>query len=363
MLPVASRLAALGCDLCFSSSGEVTRFIRQQGFRCNDLPLVDVVFTDSGSFSAKATAKYAPLIFGRLFKQVGMEARNLIAFGAEAVLSDSMLSSVVAGSMLGLRTISVLNQLRLESSPKTPRIAAKLLSTGSITVGNEFWELSDGILLPDLPPPYTISERNIWGAGSAAERARYVGFLPGSRVPEVDDLACQLGKTGRRVVFWQVSGPPKTRTSILSKAVSFSKELGEGYVCVISAGDPGGSTVPVEIPGGFLYGWCPVKDAMIDLADVVVSRAGHVSISDFILRGKPSVLVPIPSQTEQEGNAAKADKLGVAVNVAERDLTVERFKDALAKANGDSCRRQVSQLAEVARRYDAVASITDAVTA
>ena len=66
------------------------------------------------------------------------------------------------------------------------------------------------------------------------------------------------------------------------------------------------------------------RGAFVDSCDAVVSRAGHVSISDYILRAKPCLLVPIQSQTEQIGNAYKAERLGFALVVEEGELDPAR---------------------------------------
>jgi UDP-N-acetylglucosamine--N-acetylmuramyl-(pentapeptide) pyrophosphoryl-undecaprenol N-acetylglucosamine transferase len=363
MMAVSRRLTREGCELQFSSSDESTQYIRRQGFRCNDIPLVDVVFTDTGSFSAKLTMKVAPWLFVKVFKQAGLEARNIMRFRPDVVLSDSLLSTVMASKLLGLKSVTVLNQLKLVSSPKTPHLAAQLLTNGSITVGNEFWELSDRILFPDLPPPFTISERNLWGAGSAGQRAEYIGFLTPPRSDFVDPETAKLLQSPRKIIFWQVSGPAKTRASLLPKVRKVASALKDDYLSIVSAGNPMGSSIPLPIEGGFIYDWCPAKDALIDRCDVFVSRAGHVTISDLILRGKTSVLIPIEAQMEQMGNAAKAEKLGVAVDMAEDRLSEASFRDALSRLGTDETAKRSRELKEYARGFDAVGSILAALDA
>jgi len=363
----ASRMAALaavltssGDDVVFSSSGEVTRWLEARGYRCNDLPLVDVVFTDAGAFSATETFKFFPSIVARMSRQVQREVANLERFAPQVVLSDTMASTVVASKLLGIRTVAVLNQLRLISSPRTPKTVAKLLSGGSIAVGSLFWDLCEEILIPDLPPPYTISERNLWSAGSSSARARYIGFLTPASSPGAgrDDLPESWRREDkRRKVFWQISGPPATRRGFLTRALDAAKALEEEYLFVITAGNPGGQTIPTEVPGGFLYQWCALTSAFIDSCDTVVSRAGHVSISDYILRAKPSLLVPIQAQTEQMGNANKAMKLGVATTVDESELDPGAVSEALRELSAERYARRAREMKEVAEGYDAVGAI------
>jgi UDP-N-acetylglucosamine--N-acetylmuramyl-(pentapeptide) pyrophosphoryl-undecaprenol N-acetylglucosamine transferase len=369
MAALARELVASGDDVMFSSSGEVTRWFESEGFSCNDVPLVDIVFTEEGSFSATETLKFSPVIFARFYKQVIREVANLRRYGPDVVLSDSMASTVVAAKLLGIRSVAILNQLRLISSPRTPRTVAKLLSTGSITVGSVFWEFCEQILIPDLPPPYTISERNLWNAGRASARAKYIGFLtPARNNAGPTDLGSEelLGKwraeKKRPKIFWQVSGPPATRGSLLAKALASAKALEEKYLFVITAGSPGGPTTPTPVPGGYLYQWCNISGDFVESSDVVVSRAGHVSISDYILRGKPALLVPIPAQTEQIGNAAKARKLGFALTLEEKSLGPSRVDEALRELSTDGrYARRSLEIRKIAVGLDAIRTIVELV--
>jgi len=360
MAALAERLVASGNEVMFSSSGEVTKWLRAKGYPCNDVPLVDVVFTDAGSFSAKETMKFFPIIMARMSKQVDREVGNIARFAPDVALSDSMISTVVASKLLGIKSVALLNQLRLISSPRTPKTAAQLISGGSITVVNAFWELCDDILVPDLPPPYTISEKNLWNAGSASARAKYIGFLTPntSAVKEGDELLERWrGEKRRRKIFWQISGPPATRGSLLAKALEAAKALGDKYLFVISTGNPGGPTSPSQVPGGYLYQWCDFSSEYVDSCDSVVSRAGHVSISEYILHAKPSLLVPIPAQTEQIGNADKAQRLGFALALQEQDFSPRKVDEALHEMSADSFGSRAQEMRKLAEGYDAVGSI------
>jgi UDP-N-acetylglucosamine--N-acetylmuramyl-(pentapeptide) pyrophosphoryl-undecaprenol N-acetylglucosamine transferase len=364
MATLAEELLAAGDEVEFSSSGEVTSWLEAKGYRCNDVPLVDVAFNEAGAFSATETLKRSPLLLGRLCRQVQREVGNLGRFAPGVVLSDSMVSTVAAARLMGVRSVAILNQLRLISSPRTPKMIGQLLAGGSITVVNALWEFCDEILVPDLPPPYTISERNLWNAGSASSRARYIGFLTprGDSGPRGDELLDGWrAEKRRRKVFWQISGPPPTRGHFLAKALEAAKALEGEYLFVITAGDPGGGTTPTAVPGGYLYQWCSTPRAFVDSCDAVVSRAGHVSISDYILRAKPCLLVPIPSQTEQIGNAFKAEKLGFAVVVDESELSPERVAEALRKLSEEVYGRRAQEMRRLAEGYDAVRAVLDVV--
>ena len=135
----------------------------------------------------------------------------------------------------------------------------------------------------------------------------------------------------------------------------------EEYLFVITAGDPGGKTAPAAVPGGYLYRWCNASRAFVDSCDAVISRAGHVSISDYVLRAKPCVLVPIQSQTEQIGNASKAERLGFAIVVEESELDPAKVGEALRELSEGRYARRARDMKTLAEGYDAVRAILDVV--
>ena len=55
-------------------------------------------------------------------------------------------------------------------------------------------------------------------------------------------------------------------------------------------------------------------------SDIVISRGGHGTLSQSIFFGKPIVLIPTPSHTEQMNNAKKAVDLGIAKLILQNNL-------------------------------------------
>ncbi|MDG6988935.1 MAG: hypothetical protein JRN21_06370 [Nitrososphaerota archaeon] len=361
MLELARQLTARGAELEFSSSGEVASYISGRGYRCNSLPLADVKYSDNGEFQVKETLLESPMILARTYRQLALEVRNIEMFGADAVLSDSSLSTVLAGKVLRLPVFTVLNQLNLTSSNVKTGTLRKLLSVGTSEVMGRSWEFSDAILIPDLPPPYTISERNLWG--SKVEKVRYVGFLSSTEDHAPDAAAEELAGDPRPKVFWQVSGPPRTRSPLLRAGLRIAEELKDRYVFVVSGGDPQGAQEPRRIGGGWYYEWCPLANFYFESCDAVVSRAGHGTIGQSITSMKPSLLVPIPNQPEQEGNAEKASKLGVSIMISQDQLTTDVLARSLAALLGGEYKRKTSSLGRYARGFDATSAIVGALQA
>ena len=361
MLDVAGELKARGIAVELSSSGEVATLIEHRGYRCNRLPLADVRYRETGEFSLRDTLSASHSILGHTLQQFVKELSNIRRFAPDVVVSDSALPTVLAAKSLGLPTFTVLNQLNLTGPNYTGRATTRLLSVGISSMMGKLWELSDEVLLPDLPPPYTISEKNLWG--SHVGKTRYVGFLPMPGKGEPDAAAIEFSSDRRPKVFWRVSGPPRTRTSFLKKAFECARMLADEYVFVVTEGSPTAGHAASRIPGGWSYGWCDIVDVYFRSCDLVVSRAGHGTIGQAITHSKPSLLVPIPKQPEQEGNAQKAVQLGVSLMLSQDEVGPATVRRALGELRGSGCASRAQGLGVFASGYDARAEVIRTVEA
>lgn len=354
MLEVADLVSKDGGEVTFSSSDEVVRLIESRGYACNDVPMADVSYSDQGRFSLRETMIASPITLARAYRQIRTEVANIGRFRPQVVLSDSALSTVLAARLLRLPVFTVLNQLNL-TDPSRRGVPVRLLSAGVSAGMGKLWNLSDEVLLPDLPPPYTISERNLWG--SRVRNTRYIGFIYTSSAWANDDLSEKLASDPRKKIFWQVSGPPKTRGPFLAKALEISSQLSDRFVSIVSAGDPAGSSVAERILGGWYYGWCGALESYFALCDLVVSRAGHSTIGQVIAASRPSLLVPIPGQAEQEGNAAKAVRLGISTCVGQDELTTDRTLEEIETLLDGRAGEKARALHDYASRFDAVGEV------
>jgi UDP-N-acetylglucosamine--N-acetylmuramyl-(pentapeptide) pyrophosphoryl-undecaprenol N-acetylglucosamine transferase len=112
----------------------------------------------------------------------------------------------------------------------------------------------------------------------------------------------------------------------------------------------------------FLY----EMDREMRQADLVVARAGATTLSELAAAGRPAVLVPLPTATDdhQRKNAEAFARAGGAVVLDERGLTGARMAEALLALAGDAARRQqMGAAARTLARPDAAARIADKVCA
>ncbi len=107
-------------------------------------------------------------------------------------------------------------------------------------------------------------------------------------------------------------------------------------------------------------------DREMTAADLVICRSGATTLSELAAAGRPAILVPLPTASDdhQRKNADVIERAGGAVVIEERQLTGERLADAvLALASDDDERRRMRAAIHVFARPDAAARIADRVWA
>jgi UDP-N-acetylglucosamine--N-acetylmuramyl-(pentapeptide) pyrophosphoryl-undecaprenol N-acetylglucosamine transferase len=366
LVTIATRLNSYDRDvlLKFSSFGEATSYIEMNGFKCNSVSPVELVWSGEGGFSIKNSLGNVPSWFSNFLRQVNSEIGNLVAFSPNVIVSDSRLSSVVAGRLLRIPTIVILNQVKLLLSPrlrelKVTRIFEKI--NGEFMGG--LWNMSEKVLIPDLPPPYTIAEHNLWDCNSIQKKVEYVGFTTASLdfPPErLDSIKESLGiSNDKPLVFVHISGPSSTRPSLISKVLQAIRDSQVDIQYVISEGRPNGKIQPAKLSNSvWYYEWCPIKDELFKISDIIVLRGGHTAISQAIQYGKPIVTIPIRNQGEQLGNSDKVAKMGIGIKLDPLQMDAADITNAILKVlNNKYFLENVQKLMKVANSLDGIENV------
>ena len=337
LVMVADHLRQDGVDIRFSSYGEAVRYVSLRGYKCSSVSPVEFAWSMEGGFSVKDSIANVPVWFANFSRQVSQETRIMLKSIPDVVVSDSRLSPLIAARLLKVPSVVMLNQIKLLLSPRLRDLSVSRIFENLV---GEFlgsmWTMADRVLVPDLPPPFTLSAHNVWDIGSASRKLEYVGFTspkPSINEEQVRKVINVLGfDKSRPLVFIHVSGPLQTRPVLVKIAVETAKSLDPRIQFVISAGNPTGKSEPMRIGRiGWYYEWCPVRDEIFAASDLLVLRGGHVALSQAVQFGKPIVTVPIENHGEQLGNCEKISELGAGVMVSPKQLTPEQLGYAIEK--------------------------------
>ena len=365
LLMVADQLKQEGMDVQFSSYGEAASYVSRRGYKCATVSPVEFAWSMEGGFSVKHSLANVPIWFANFSRQVNQETRNMLMCSPDIVVSDSRLSPILAARLLKVPSVVLLNQIKLLLSPRLRDVAASRIFENVI---GEFlgsmWAMADRVLVPDLPPPYTVSAHNVWDIGSAARKVEYIGFAsPKPQISEeqVSKAANTLGFDRMQpLVFVHVSGPFQTRPALIKVALETAKRLDPKIQFVISEGNPKGESKPRRMGKlSWFYEWCPIRDEIIAISDLLVLRGGHVALSQAVQFGKPVVTVPIENHGEQLGNSAKVAELGAGVMLHPRRLRPEALGDAIEKVLGNSEYRKKAE--RLQRRAESLNGIDNVV--
>jgi uncharacterized protein (TIGR00661 family) len=172
------------------------------------------------------------------------------------------------------------------------------------------------IIIPDNPPPYTVTECNLGNLESIGikEKTEFVGsFL---------DTTYTQGLTEH--VFAPISGPYGTRAKLTQTILPVLEEL--ETKSVVSLGTPGKNITTKKV-NCQIHSWLSTREReeAMKNAKLIIFSGGHRTCFETVKYAKPSIC--IPTQPEQMGNAAKLQNLNCSISVK----TTQELKTAVQK--------------------------------
>ncbi len=330
MAAVADSLRGVGVECVCSTYGPAHRYALWAGYDSLESPALMWAENEDGSISTRGSlARLGEYV--RAFRtHMRHERERIASLAPSAIVSDSRYSTLFVKGDFDAPFFFVSNQIRF-LMPRWreggwPRLASELISRA-----NYHWLRDvDAIFIPDFPPPDTISRENMAVPRDVLERLTFVG--PISRrapeeLPPAAEVRRRLGFGDDLFVYAAISGPGRSRDPLIHTLTRVLPEFRRKSV--IDRGEPGSELN--EWVGDYLSirGWAGDRFELLKACDVVVSRPGLTTISEIIRFGKPCVLIPTPTQSEQEGNARSMRDHGVARVMDQRELSVETMREAL----------------------------------
>ncbi len=340
-IPIAQRLEKNGARILFSTYKEGTQYLLHERFPVVEAPEIEFMVKPDGTVDFKRSVVSIGPFFAyfTLLKQVEAEIETMKAFEPDVVVSDSRISPLIAARLLGIPDVCVLNQFQI-IIPRQKRLLrlAKLADAGILAVIGKIWTTTTRLLIPDFPPPYTISVGNLRIPNSYQKNVDLIGpILPvrPDELPNQREIRKELNlDEDKPLIFAPISGPTKERAYFTGILRQIFKEIRGNYQIVMSLGYPNTSTEPIRNGNLTVYKWIPNRFAYLKACDLIIARAGHGTLTQSICYGKPLILVPTPSHTEQLNNARRAVQLGIAEMIEQKDLNKETLFETIQKMLG-----------------------------
>ncbi len=317
-------------EILFSTYREAVTYVRQEGFPTVEVPAMDFQAKPDGTVDFRRTAMnpgpfVAPFNF---LEQVAKEIEVIGTFEPDVVVSDSRASPIVAARMRGIPAICILNQFQVIIPRKTHYLRlAKFADAMTLAIIGKIWTAGVKVLIPDFPPPNTISEDNLRIPKTYRKKVLLIGPILPVRIdslPSKRVLRRKIGlSNGKPVIFAPISGPLKERTYLINILRKVFASFPDDYQIIMSLGNPRTRRTLVRKGNPTIFNWIPNRFEYMKACDFVVSRAGHGTMLQTICYGKPAILIPTPNHTEQNNNAKKGIELGVASMVEQEKLSLE----------------------------------------
>ncbi|MEE8355414.1 MAG: glycosyltransferase [Candidatus Bathyarchaeia archaeon] len=315
-IPVARELRRRGAEVMFSTYLEAVEFVRRQGFPVVRSPAISLVSDSTGRIDLKATVLNRGVSsLATLVKQIKAEMEYMKAFRPDVVVSDSRVSTVAAGKLLGIPVALIINQFRLMvPTSEFNQNLARIIDGGILTVLSGGWGSSDVIIIPDFPRPYTICLDSLRIPRLYQNRVRMGGFILERKPEEVqgsEEVRAEVGASETdKLVYAAISGPRQEKIPLIKILKPIFEDFPEDVKVVMSTGDPEGGSDPVTSGSLTVVPWVKDRYRYLKAADAIICRGGHNTIMQAICYGKPSIIIPTPSHTEQYANARRAKELG-----------------------------------------------------
>ena len=365
-IPIARKLE--NAHIMFSTYREGINYVKQEGFPLIEAPPIVFQVKQDGSVDFRQTAVnpgpfIAPLT---ILEQVTSEVKTIQHFKPDVIVSDSRISPLVAGRLLRIPRICILNEFQPIIPRRTHYLRlARLADSIGLAILGKTWTSGNTVLIPDFPEPYTICEGNLNIPKSFRKTVRLIGpILPThpDELPTEEDIRGKLGlPLDRPVIFVPISGPTLEKAFVTGVLRKILLEFPEEYEIVVSFGYPGADSKPLRHGNVTIYKWVPNRFEYLKACDVVIGRAGHGTITQCMCYGKPAILVPTPNHTEQLTNARQAQKFGAAQVILQKWLTKERLQEKVRRCLQKETRRRLAQIQEEALKHNGLENAVSAV--
>ena len=347
IIPLGKRLEAHGHEIFFFSGGKAYELLQKEFRNVNKCTPISWYENAHGIItSASLINLFFPLPLFNMEKN-RLEIKNYNAWetihryydlrenihdiAPDLIIADGDINALRLAQRWKIPSVYLANMIRPSYG------FSAFLSPGERVVERYIKKCSK-ILIPDNPPPYTISEYSIGNLDKMGlnGKVEYIGSF-------VDTTPV---KGSRDHIFAPISGPPGTRGKLIKTLIPVLEKL--KTKCIISLGTPG-KKVSSRIGKCELHTWLSAEERQEAMknAKFVIFSGGHSTCFETIKFSKPSIC--IPTQPEQLGNAAKLQDLKCSITVKNKS----QLRKAVAKLEMDQeyYDRNVSALNEFSNKF------------
>ncbi len=369
--PIADALKNEGVNVVFSTCFEAADYLMKMGYKVFKTIQMSYAVNNDGMIDYKTSLVHQPGFFRVIklsLKELALEFKRIKSYNPDLIFSDSRLAPILIAKALGMPSILMLNQFKINIANSTlhnsfiEKISFDIMN-GLWSISNSvvegIWSLSDQILIPDLPYPYTISLRNLLLPKAFKKKVKFIGPIISIKyddLPEKDIIKKELNLDESKIIIYAaISGPKKERICVLKKLMEILQVFPDRYEIIVSKGNPKGDSSLKKIGKIKVYEWVDEETQfkLFKVSDIIIGRAGHGVIMKALAYKKPIITIPIPGQAEQYGNAERIEQLNLGKMIKQENLNKETLLNAVENlVNLDN--KNLNEVFKVLNSFDAI---------
>jgi UDP-N-acetylglucosamine--N-acetylmuramyl-(pentapeptide) pyrophosphoryl-undecaprenol N-acetylglucosamine transferase len=294
-----------GHTVHFAAYGKSFDFIDRHG--CSNLhrTIREVCLEgEDGFFSLKKTLWCSKWIVPDMVRSA-LRVRQLIHEHAiDCVVCDTMFGGVVAARFAKVPVIFITNQNHFNGPGGTTNPVWKILNY----LIQRYIRLASHVIIPDYPPPDTISEYNIVVPGGEERRYSFTG--PFLDVNPEGYTYCQ------ECIFASFGGEPY-KLPMYQMLKSLAGQRKDLFFDVFYTGP----MLPESSDNFISHGYVPNLYEHLARARIAIVHGGLTTLHEALLFEKPVLIIMDPNHPEQQNNAKKIVDMGAGTSIDGRKVT------------------------------------------
>ncbi|MCF6169455.1 MAG: hypothetical protein L3J66_00570 [Bacteroidales bacterium] len=307
MVPVVEMLEQKGAHVVIAADKRPLAFLRQRFPRTAYVRFPGFVpaYPEKGPM-AWSMAKSFPRMLREAKKANALLQEMVAAKKIDLIISDNryeMYSQKVP-------SVFVTHQLNIQTAG-WQKLANPLINktiNGYISNYRELW-------VPDLPGEESLSGRLSHPVKIPTDNVHFIGHL--SRFSNV-----QAKNPAEPVELLILISGPEPQRSLLEEMLTKQALLSKRKTIILQGKPEAKGTLKIKNVQIIPHLPDPKLAALIQTAEIVVSRPGYSTLMDLAVFGKKAVFIPTPGQTEQEYLARRLFKQGIAFSEKQNEFNL-----------------------------------------
>lgn len=369
LIPIAKKLEEKNVEVTFSTYRDGIRYVENEKFPLLKAPPIGFQVRPDGSIDFRQTAVNPGPFFASftVLQQVNAEVKFLENFNPDIAVSDSRVSTLLAARLLRIPRICILNQFQVIVPRRKHHLTlARFADHITLTLVGKMWTSGNTVLIPDFPPPYTISVGNLNIPKPYKKNVKLIGPIlevHPNTLQTKEELRKKLGLSADKpVIFAPISGPIKEKAFLMGVLRKILLDIPEDFEAVMSLGYPSKDSKPVRYGNAMIFNWIPNRFEYLKTCDVLIARAGHGTITQAMCYGKPIIVIPTPGHTEQISNAKQARDIGIAQIIPQKELNKETLLKTIQQILESAITEKLKTIQEEALKHDGLENAVNTIT-